>query len=411
MSTQWDAAFEASPAGSDSPALGDNKITELKSAIRERVEKEHDLATSTGTFASHGWHKLGSAKVYYGTSAPTVRPDGSTALTSADAGRMWINSSTYAVQVYTGTAWVGVASNNLYTETITGSNTFAAFGTDSVITLSNASAAGVSIANGAALAGISLTLLKTTSTAVTLTTASGVTYSFTEGSLCLIWTGSSWILKGKQGQTLILTNGSSASWKAPFKGIYKVTVIGQGGRGGNAVMTGTGAAECLGGGGASAGWASKKYALTSGQVCTYTAGISATTPIASTFTDGTTLITGIQGVNGDDTSSSGSSNDIGVATNPLAYSSAFATADSYGLGRAGGAADNNPPYPSGIGAMADFGGVADAVNLSYAAPPYGVNGNAGKSYGGGGSGATFWGAGTGTATGGNCSYGAIIIEF
>lgn len=398
MSTQWDAAFEASPAGGDSPALGDNKITELKSATRERGEKEHDWAISTGTYASHGWHKLGSAKVYYGTSAPTVRPDTSTALTSADAGRIWINSATYAVQVYTGTAWVGVASNNLYTETITGSNTFAAFGTDSVITLSNASAAGVSIANGASLPGISLTLLKTTSTAVTLTTASGVTFNFTAGILNLIWTGSAWLPKGKQNQRVLLTSGSSATWKSPFKGLYLVYAQGGGGSGGSVVGSTDGTSAC--GGGSGGNCAGKWYSLASGISCTYTVGGAAQD---TTFTDGSTSIKGQAGLNGTG-GNGGEGNLAGGAAVEL--DSSVSTADFYYLGTAG---TSGAGLSSGKGGHSYFGGVADAV--TYVSPNYVIDGITGKGYGGGGGGAFRTSTPNTTATGGVGGPGCIVIEF
>jgi hypothetical protein len=96
----WNTAFEASPAGADSPASGDDKIRELKSAVRERLAKEHKMDLSTGTASADGWHIQGSAISYYQASAPTTRPDGVTALDANDYGRLWVSSSTGLVYVY-----------------------------------------------------------------------------------------------------------------------------------------------------------------------------------------------------------------------------------------------------------------------------------------------------------------------
>jgi hypothetical protein len=51
--TSWD---EASPAGSDNIALGDNRIRELKTQIREVINVDHDFPSS-GQAADVGQHK------------------------------------------------------------------------------------------------------------------------------------------------------------------------------------------------------------------------------------------------------------------------------------------------------------------------------------------------------------------
>ncbi len=105
--TTWNAAFEASPAGTDGASLGDDKITELKGAVRERVAKEHVMDTSAGTLAADGWHKSGSARVYTGTTNPTTKPDGVTALDTNDTGRQFYNTTSHKLYTYVhGTGWV-----------------------------------------------------------------------------------------------------------------------------------------------------------------------------------------------------------------------------------------------------------------------------------------------------------------
>lgn len=106
MST-WNTAFEASPAGSDAPSLGDNNIREVKSAVRERLIKEHKMNLSSGLIAEDGWHKQGSAIIYFGASAPTTRPDGTTALNAEDYGRLWLNTGTNVLYIYTSSGWSG----------------------------------------------------------------------------------------------------------------------------------------------------------------------------------------------------------------------------------------------------------------------------------------------------------------
>jgi hypothetical protein len=112
--TVWNSAFEASPAGGDVPSLGDDKIREVKSAIRERIAKEHKMDLATGTASADGWHIQGSAVDYYQSSAPTTRPDGVTALDVNDYGRRWTHSVTLVQSVYTSTGWVAI--NYIYTQ-------------------------------------------------------------------------------------------------------------------------------------------------------------------------------------------------------------------------------------------------------------------------------------------------------
>lgn len=102
----YNTAFEAVPAGADSPSLGDDKIREFKQAFRERFEKEHKMDLSSGTLSADGWHKQGSALTYYAASAPTLRPDGITSLNALDYGRLWYNTSSGLTSTYTASGWV-----------------------------------------------------------------------------------------------------------------------------------------------------------------------------------------------------------------------------------------------------------------------------------------------------------------
>lgn len=109
MATTWNTAFEGTPAGSAAPAEGDDRIRELKSATRERIEKEHVMDTGSGLYSEDGWHREGSAIAYYESSAPTNRPDGATALDTDDAGRLWVDSDDRSSWYWDGTAWEELA--------------------------------------------------------------------------------------------------------------------------------------------------------------------------------------------------------------------------------------------------------------------------------------------------------------
>jgi hypothetical protein len=92
----WNDTFNSAPADGDSPSQGDDKIRETRAQIWYRGRKEHEWG---GSSTADGWHKEGSGKAYYATSAPTVRPDGSTTLDSDDNGRLYFNSSTKILEV------------------------------------------------------------------------------------------------------------------------------------------------------------------------------------------------------------------------------------------------------------------------------------------------------------------------
>lgn len=105
----WDAAFEANPGGSTSPSLGDDVIREFKTAVRERMAKEHILTTGTGTAANHGYHAQGAALAYYTATKPTVLPDGTALASDAKSkGRLWIKSGSYMPMAFNGSTWLGI---------------------------------------------------------------------------------------------------------------------------------------------------------------------------------------------------------------------------------------------------------------------------------------------------------------
>lgn len=96
----WNASFENSPAGAESPSLGDDRIRELKAAIRERLTKEHHMDLTSGSASEDGWHEAGSAKVYVGASPPTHRPGGTVLLDAEDDGRLWLSSDDFSLRAY-----------------------------------------------------------------------------------------------------------------------------------------------------------------------------------------------------------------------------------------------------------------------------------------------------------------------
>lgn len=112
MATTWGAVFEASPGGGDDPSQGDDRIRETKSAIRERLQKEHlfDLAEA-GSQPRQGLHKAGSAVAFEQEAAPTQR-NGVT-LGTSDAGILWRKTSTGVLYVWSGSNWEAAAAGAL----------------------------------------------------------------------------------------------------------------------------------------------------------------------------------------------------------------------------------------------------------------------------------------------------------
>ena len=107
ISVTWDATFQAAPLGSESIANGDNRIVAFKDAVQERTTREHIWGTSE-TQANHGLHREGSALAYIDASEPTNQPDGATALSAIDEGRLWGKTGDDSLWYYNGTTWVHV---------------------------------------------------------------------------------------------------------------------------------------------------------------------------------------------------------------------------------------------------------------------------------------------------------------
>ena len=113
MSITVDATYLTQPAESESLADGDDAIRNTRKSWQERAEVEH-LGKITDTQGNHGTHRAGSAKCYYQAAAPTLRPDGVTALTDDDKGRLWLDTDTDILYIYKGTVagWVTMTTFN-----------------------------------------------------------------------------------------------------------------------------------------------------------------------------------------------------------------------------------------------------------------------------------------------------------
>ena len=116
----YNAAFEATPAGTDAPSTIDDKIREFKEAVTARIGNEHGNYKNTaegadGSEAADWVHREGSARAYYCSDAPTQRPDEATALDSTgsnDDGRLFVSNGTYhPIKVWSGGSWLSTSVN------------------------------------------------------------------------------------------------------------------------------------------------------------------------------------------------------------------------------------------------------------------------------------------------------------
>jgi hypothetical protein len=127
----WGDTYEAEPANTATPR-GWSDIQSIKVNLRSRLEKFHYWSLSDDS-AKQGFHKPGSTKVYYESSAPTDRPDGSTTLDTDDEGRLWHNTTDGGMYYWTGTAFGKCVDNDAdsttYTESATETFHGDAFGT------------------------------------------------------------------------------------------------------------------------------------------------------------------------------------------------------------------------------------------------------------------------------------------
>jgi hypothetical protein len=113
MAITWNATWAGEPAGTDNLSSGDDEIVELKTAVEERMANEHWTYvgdSTSGNYLLDFTHRAGSAKAYFQDAAPTNRPNGSTALDSDDAGRIWFDDDDADTPYfYDGTGWVGLS--------------------------------------------------------------------------------------------------------------------------------------------------------------------------------------------------------------------------------------------------------------------------------------------------------------
>jgi len=91
----WDGTFEASPADTDEWKYGASKIRELKTAISEREELEHDFKVGAQPF-----HKAGKCSVLYVGTTTEIN-----AFTGMSAGSIAWDATLKVLKRYSGTAW------------------------------------------------------------------------------------------------------------------------------------------------------------------------------------------------------------------------------------------------------------------------------------------------------------------
>ena len=77
----WD---NTSPADTESAGLGDDRIRSLKTSLQEGLDNEHNWASGGG--ANTGYHRLGSARPFYGTQSAVS--------SSGSDGRLMLTSDT-----------------------------------------------------------------------------------------------------------------------------------------------------------------------------------------------------------------------------------------------------------------------------------------------------------------------------
>ena len=93
--TTWNAAFELTPADADEIKYGAGKIRELKTAISEREDLEHNFTAGTQPF-----HKAGKCSVAYVGTTTQIN-----ALTSMPEGSIAWDTTLKVIKIYTSSAW------------------------------------------------------------------------------------------------------------------------------------------------------------------------------------------------------------------------------------------------------------------------------------------------------------------
>lgn len=284
---------------------------------------------------------------------------------------------------------------------------YAAFASDNRIFTNSAGAVAIDITNGATSRGTHVVIDNINVGTTTITFAAGKTIALVSlGMLTVMWDGTYWVMVNKSGAPFRwVYSAASGTFVAPVSGWYDVQV--QGGGGGAGGCNHGAAGTAAGGSGGGGGYAQKRYWLTAGVSYTYAAGAvgagggssaSGSAGGNSTFSDGTTVITGAGGGGG------------GVG-NPGAY----------GASGAGGGGTNGDVNIGGLTGV----GYSPAVNLSAqggasvlspGSMSYTLVGTAtmvsagGANYGAGASGPANNGGGIVALAGANGGAGIVIIE-
>lgn len=94
--TTWNDLFEASPADGDEAKYGASKIRELKVAIREREELEHNFAVGVKPF-----HKAGKCAVFFSGTTTEIN-----ALSGMPEGSIAFDTTVGVLQRFNGSTWV-----------------------------------------------------------------------------------------------------------------------------------------------------------------------------------------------------------------------------------------------------------------------------------------------------------------
>ncbi|MHA2065466.1 MAG: hypothetical protein ACXABY_13920 [Candidatus Thorarchaeota archaeon] len=121
MANEWNTSY---PIDHTLVSAYPSETRALKASAKTQIDREHE--TPVDGDATGGEHSSGAAVAYEGTSTPTNRPDGSTALAdnAIDRGRLWLddNSDPPVLKRWDGSAFEAVASSNL--PTASGSTVF-----------------------------------------------------------------------------------------------------------------------------------------------------------------------------------------------------------------------------------------------------------------------------------------------
>lgn len=219
MAEPWTTTWNNKPQKTDNPALQYLELNKTKATIGEVVGNEHSTYKSILNNTSHGLHKRGSAKAYIGSTFPTLRPDGATALAYyesggvedtgvSDKGRIFFkvrdDSPIVEIYVFRGAdgssdddyadsdGWCLVAETTR--EELSDGKTYDELVGNLVCIMNSSTTENVSIVAGASIAGISAYFVNLGTGALLVEIASGVNISVPVGAFVqLLWNGSEWV--------------------------------------------------------------------------------------------------------------------------------------------------------------------------------------------------------------------------